>query len=114
GGGFRQVVSVRLIGQFADGLLQVGLASYVFFSPERAATPGRIAVGFAVLLLPFSIVGPFAGVLLDRWSRQRVLVVANLARAGLLILLSAQAAAGIEGLAFYVTALVVLGINRFI
>ena len=66
--GFRRLLTVRLIGQFGDGLLQVALASFVFFSPERAASPERIAAGFAVLLLPFCLVGPFAGVLLDRWS----------------------------------------------
>lgn len=112
--GFRQLLWVRLVGQFGDGLLQVGLASFVFFSPERAATPERIAAGFAVLLLPFSLVGPFAGVLLDRWSRQRVLVIANLARAGLLIGLAAQALVGNESIGFFVTALLILGINRFI
>ena len=80
--GFRRLLLVRLVGQFGDGLLQVGLTSFVFFSPERAATPARIAAGFAVLLLPFCLVGPFAGVLLDRWSRQRILLVTNLVRAG--------------------------------
>lgn len=111
---FRRLLLVRLTGQFGDGLLQVGLASFVFFSPERAATPDRIAAGFAVLLLPFSVVGPFAGVLLDRWSRQRVLVLANVTRAGLLVALASQAAAGSETSAFYVTALILLGVNRFI
>lgn len=28
--------------------------------------------GFAVLLLPYSLIGPFAGVLLDHWRRTRV------------------------------------------
>ena len=112
--GFRHLLWARLIGQFADGVLQVGLASFVFFSPERATTPERIAAGFAVLLLPFSLVGPFAGVLLDRWSRQRVLVLANLSRAVLLIALAAQAWTGSETVGFYLTALVLLGINRFI
>jgi len=30
-----------------------------------------IAAGFLVLLLPYSIIGPFAGALLDRWDRHR-------------------------------------------
>jgi MFS family permease len=112
--GFRRLLTVRLIGQFGDGLLQVALASFVFFSPERAASPERIAAGFAVLLLPFCIVGPFAGVLLDRWSRQRVLVIANGTRAVGIIALAALAASGAENVGFYVLALLILGINRFI
>ena len=42
--------------------------------PGAAAHPTDVAGGFAVLLLPYSLIGPFAGVLLDRWWRQRVLV----------------------------------------
>ncbi len=111
---FRRLLLVRLVGQFGDGLLQVGLTSFVFFSPERAATPGRIAAGFAVLLLPFCLVGPFAGVLLDRWSRQRILLVTNLVRSGSVVGLAALAGTSSENAGFYLLALALLGVNRFI
>ncbi|MGE5719607.1 MAG: apolipoprotein N-acyltransferase, partial [Nocardioidaceae bacterium] len=45
----------------------------------------RITAVLAVTLLPFSIVGPFAGVLIDRWSRRRVLVVMSWVRAALTV-----------------------------
>ena len=112
--GFRRLLWVRLTGQFADGLLQVGLASFVFFSPERAATPSRVALGFAVLLLPFSLVGPFAGVLLDRWSRRQVLVVANLVRGAGIAGIAVLIGTGQDALELYVLALSVLGVNRFV
>jgi MFS family permease len=67
-----------------------------------------------VLLLPYSLVGPFAGVLLDRWRRQRVLVRANLVRSAVIVLAAAELAAhGATGLAFYATGLVALSVNRF-
>ena len=31
--------------------------------------------------MPFSVSGPFAGVIIDRWDRRRVLVIASLTRA---------------------------------
>ena len=71
---FRRLLAVRLAGQFADGLFQAALFSAVFFNPERATSAGQAAAGFATLLLPYSVVGPFAGVFLDRWRRQRVLL----------------------------------------
>lgn len=111
---FRRLLLVRLVGQAADGLLQVGLATFVFFSPERAATPARVALGFALLLLPFSVVGPFAGVLLDRWRRRQVLVVANLLRFAGMAVAAVLVVAGADGPALYALALVVLGINRFV
>ena len=82
---FRRLYSTRLAGQFGDGLLQSALATFVLFSPERQPDAVSVAAAFAILLLPYSFVGPFAGVLLDRWRRRNVLVRANLLKALLTI-----------------------------
>jgi MFS family permease len=111
---FRRLLSVRSFGQFADGVFQASLAGTILFDPERAAHASDIAAGFAVLLLPYSVLGPFAGVLLDRWSRQRVLLGANLLRAVLVCLVAAEIAVGVHGQLFYLSALVVISVNRFI
>jgi MFS family permease len=111
---FRRLFAVRLTGQFGDGVLQVGLASYVFFSPERQATASAAAAAFAVLLLPYSLVGPFAGVLLDRWMRRQVLLWANVVRTALVLVVAALVIGGHAGPAFYGVALATLSVNRFI
>lgn len=111
---FRRLLSVRLFGQFADGVFQASLAGTVLFNPERQAHAADIAAGFAVLLLPYSVLGPFAGVLLDRWSRQRVLLGANLLRALLVCGVAAEMAVGVHGMPFYLSALVVISVNRFV
>ncbi len=111
--GFRWLLATRLLSQLADGVLQAGLASYVLFSPEKQATGARIAVSFAVLLLPYSLVGPFAGVLIDRWRRRQILVRSNVLRAGLLIPLALLVVAGNDGPLFVALALASLGVNRF-
>ncbi|MFL6161934.1 MAG: MFS transporter [Jatrophihabitantaceae bacterium] len=108
------LLTVRLAGQFADGVFQASLAGTILFNPERAAHAGDIAAGFAVLLLPYSLLGPFAGVLLDRWSRQRVLFGANLLRALLVCGVVGEIGAGVHGQPFYLSALVVISVNRFI
>ncbi|MBB4969315.1 MFS transporter [Saccharothrix violaceirubra] len=111
---FRRLLLSRLAAQWGDGLFQAGLAGAVLFNPERQSDPLDIAAGFAVLLLPYSIVGPFAGALLDRWDRRRVLVVANLVR-GVFVLLTAMAVgAGLEGVPLYAAALIVTGVSRFV
>ncbi|MRT44515.1 MFS transporter, partial [Xylella fastidiosa subsp. multiplex] len=51
------------------------------FSPEKQTSAAAIASAMAVLLLPYSLVGPFAGVLLDRWRRRQVFLYGNLLRA---------------------------------
>jgi MFS family permease len=112
---FRRLLAVRLLGQFADGLFQAALFSAVFFNPERATSAGEAAASFATLLLPYSVVGPFAGVFLDRWRRQRVLLVGNLVRAVLIVVFATLLAGlGPTSPPVIALALLVVSVNRFI
>ena len=111
---FRRLLFTRLLAQFGDGVFQAALAGTVLFNPQRAADPIDVAAGFAVLLLPYSFVGPFAGVWLDRWSRRQVLLRANVLRAGLVAVVAALVLGGVEGTGFYAAGLAVFSVNRFI
>lgn len=111
---FRSLLRIRLVGQFSDGLLQAGLVGVVLFAPERAPSPTRIALGFAVLLLPFCLVAPLAGVLLDRWSRVMVLAWANVARALLITVTAVATAVSAPETVIFVGALVAIGLNRLV
>lgn len=111
---FRRLFATRLTSQLSDGVFQVALAGHVFFSPEKHTGAGDIAAAFAVLLLPYSLVGPFTGVLLDRWRRRQVLVWCNLLRAGKVAATGALVLARVPDAAFYVAALAVLSVNRFV
>jgi MFS family permease len=110
---FLQLWATRLSAQAADGVFQVALASFVLFSPDKQATAGRAAASFATLLLPYSVVGPFAGVFIDRWRRRTILVRANLVRAALIVVVALLVANRVENAWFYVTTLSVLSVNRF-
>lgn len=111
---FRKLFAVRLTSQTGDGMFQVGLATLFFFSPESASTAAGVAAAFAVLLLPFTVVGPWAGVLLDRWRRRQVLVVGNLVRFVIASAIAVLLLTGGVGPPVYVLALVTLSINRFL
>lgn len=112
--GFLRLLATRLTGAFGDGLLQAALASFVLFSPERQPTPLAIAVSFGILLLPYSLVGPFAGVFLDRWRRRQVLVRANWLRSVAVLLTMLVVLRGSEGLDLGLVVLVTLGVGRFV
>ncbi|MBB4982400.1 MFS transporter [Streptomyces nymphaeiformis] len=111
---FRRLLAVRLLSQCADGVYQVALATYVVFSPEKQTSPGAIASAMAVLLLPYSLVGPFAGVLLDRWQRRQVFLYGNLLRALLACGTAALVLASVPDWLFYASALSVTAVNRFV
>ncbi len=111
---FRALYSTRLVGQFGDGFFQAALASFVLFSPEREPNATAIAVAFGILLLPYSLIGPFAGVFLDRWLRRNILVRANLLKALITIPVMAAVLAGDDSVILGISVLAVLGVGRFI
>ncbi|WP_327354843.1 MFS transporter [Streptomyces sp. NBC_01304] len=111
---FRQLLAVRLLSQGADGVYQVALATYVVFSPEKQTSATAIASAMAVLLLPYSLIGPFAGVLLDRWQRRQVFLYGNLLRAVLACITALLILSSVPDWLFYVSALCVTAVNRFV
>ena len=111
---FWRLLELRTASQFGDGLFQAGLAGGLLFSPDRAAGPWQVAGAFAVLLVPYSLVGPFAGALLDRWDRRAVLIGANLGRLLLVIGVGVLLAVGARDLVVLSGALIVNGFSRFV
>ncbi|CAO5250763.1 MFS transporter [Frankia sp. AgKG'84/4] len=111
---FRMLYAARLTSQAADGVFQATLVSYVLFSPERATSAGALATSLAIVVLPFSVIGPFAGIVLDRVSRQRVLVICSLVRMVLMAILVGLIAGGRTGADFYAVALASVSVNRFV
>ncbi len=111
---FWRLLELRTVSQFGDGLFQAGLAGGLLFNPERAAGPWEIAGAFAVLFLPYSLLGPFAGALLDRWDRRLVLVGANLGRLVLVFGVAGLLAVGANDLPILFGALIVNGFTRFV
>jgi predicted MFS family arabinose efflux permease len=109
---FRRLFAIRLVSQCSDGLFQSALvASVVFLSPEKQNT----AVGFLkatlVIALPYSILGPFTGVFIDRWRRRLILLLAPWAKAALVGLVLFDPIQ--QAVPFYAGALLVLSVNRF-
>jgi hypothetical protein len=110
---FRRLFTVRVASQLTDGVFQVALASYALFSDEQPSA-AAIASALAVVLLPFSVLGPFAGVLLDRWSRRQVLAWSNFVRVLIVLVIAGIVAAGLPDPVFYGSVLLCLSVNRFL
>jgi len=110
---FRRLFATRLVSQSGDGIVTAGVGTYVFFNATTFPSPAAGAAAFTVLYLPYSLIGPFAGVLIDRWSRRQILVRSALLRSVFVVLTAAFMALGNRGVALYVAVLLVLGVNRF-
>lgn len=102
------------MGQLTDGAFQSALASFVLFSPERQPDAVKAALAFTVVLLPYSLVGPYAGIFLDRFSRKRVIQFANFLRAADLLIIAILIFQGSTGITLTLFVLFAFGINRLI
>jgi hypothetical protein len=96
---FALLIAVQLCALGGDGVVQTALAKYIAFGQQRgfdlegARSPQELLRIALYLMIPYTIISPFLGVVIDRWDRRRVLLLANGVRA---VVLMAIAVAGIE------------------
>jgi MFS family permease len=110
---FRKLFAARLVSQTGDGVFNAGFTAYAFFSAQTFPNPAAAVYAFTVLYVPYSLIGPFAGVFIDRWSRRQIIVYGALIRAAMVGVAGFVVLGGQTGLPLYVSALAVLGVNRF-
>jgi MFS family permease len=111
---FRKLFGTRLVSQTGDGIITAAVGTYVFFNASTFPSPLAGAAAFAVLYLPYSLIGPFAGVLIDRWSRRQILVWSAPVRGALVVVMAALMVADNRGVPLYVAVLVLSGVGRFL
>ncbi|HET9082547.1 MAG TPA: MFS transporter [Trebonia sp.] len=111
---FRKLFGTRLVAQTGDGIITAAVGTYVFFNASTFPTPLAGAAAFIVLYVPYSVIGPFAGVLIDRWSRRQILVWSAPLRGVLVAVTAALMAANVRSVPLYIAVLAVSGVSRFI
>jgi MFS family permease len=110
---FRKLFAARLVSQTGDGVFNAGFAAYAFFSAQSFPNPVAAVYAFTVLYVPYSLIGPFAGVFIDRWSRRQIIVYGALIRSAMVAIAGFVVLGGQTGVPLYISALAVLGVNRF-
>jgi MFS family permease len=110
---FRKLFAARLVSQAGDGVFNAGFAAYAFFSAQSFPNPAAAVYAFTVLYVPYSLIGPFAGVFIDRWSRRQIIVYGALIRSAMVAIAGFVVLGGQTGVPLYISALAVLGVNRF-
>jgi hypothetical protein len=110
GSGLSALISVHALHAAGDALVAVALAGTLFFSVPIGEARSRVALYLVLTMLPFSLLIPVAGPLLDRFphGRRTVLAVTTGGRG----LLTWVMAGVLTGLALYPLALVVLVLSR--
>ena len=106
------LLGAQFLAQAADGLAQAVFADVLILEPLSAGTPMRIFTLFAVTLVPYSLLSPFMGVLVDRWPRRSVLFWTNVIRGLMLLTLFIWSRALPGNTALFIATLVLLGMGR--
>ncbi|WP_328676384.1 MFS transporter [Streptomyces sp. NBC_00322] len=106
--GLGKLIELHAVNGAGDVMITVALASTVFFSVPTDEARGRVALYLAVTMLPFTLLAPVIGPLLDRipHGRRAAMAASMLARAVLAITMSGAVETG--GLQLYPAALGVL------
>nr|WP_202512161.1 MFS transporter [Streptomyces sp. SID3343] len=106
--GLAKLIELHLINNAGDALVTIALATTVFFSVPMGEARDRVAMYLLITLLPFALMAPVLGPLLDRLRRGRrfAMATAMLVRVGLCWLMAGSVDDG--GLELYPAAFGVL------
>ena len=94
---FRNLLGAQFAAQAGDGLVQGALATVIAFGGQKgfdlegAKNPDDILRIALYIFIPYTLVSPFLGVVIDRWDRRSLLFVANGLRAVVVTLVVAFA-----------------------
>jgi hypothetical protein len=108
--GLAALLGTHALSSAGDALVAVSLASTTFFSVSATQARGKIALYLLLTLLPFALLVPVAGPLLDRFphGRRNVLAIACAGRG----LIAWTLAGSLASLGLYPQALAILVLQR--
>src|SRR5919108_440797 len=100
-GGFRRLVTTRVVSQIGDGMFQLAAADLLLFDDPGPNPALKLTAIVAVTLIPFSLIVPFVGVFIDRWDRRKILAYTPMFRAALAGLVPVTVIGSAESPAFF-------------
>jgi MFS family permease len=84
---FRNLMGAQFLAQAGDGIVQTAIGSAIVFGGQKgfdlesAQDPQDLLRIALTIFVPYTILSPFLGVVIDRWDRRRLLFLANGLRA---------------------------------
>ncbi|MEA2476410.1 MAG: hypothetical protein QOC87_609 [Actinomycetota bacterium] len=86
-------MGAQFCAQAGDGIVQAAIAKFIVFGGQKgfdlesARSPDDLLRVALYIFVPYTILSPFLGVVIDRWDRRRLLFVANGLRAVAILLI---------------------------
>src|SRR5579864_785509 len=77
---FRRLWSAQIVSEIGDWFYSLAIYSLLL---ELTGRPSSVALALVLQVLPLALIGPTAGVVNDRIRRKQVMIIADLARMGI-------------------------------
>ncbi|MGH2753805.1 MAG: MFS transporter [Actinomycetota bacterium] len=117
---FGLLMATQYAAQAGDGIVQAALAKLIVFGGqegfdlEGAKSPDELLRIALYIFVPYTIVSPFLGVVIDRWDRRRLLFVANGLRAAVIGLVALAGSSDIGDAPLFLAFLLTLASTRLV
>ncbi len=117
---FGFLMGAQFLAQAGDGLVQAALATAIVFGGQKgfdlegARSPDEILRIALYIFVPYTVLSPFLGVVIDRWDRRRLLFVANVFRAVVIAGIALAGIAALPDLVLFLAFLLTLSSTRVV
>jgi MFS family permease len=117
---FGALMGAQFCAQAGDGIVQVAIAKLIVFGGQKgfdledARDPEDILRIALYIFIPYTILSPFLGVVIDRWDRRRLLFVANGLRAVVVLLVGLVGTETVPDASLFLAFLLTLSSTRVV
>lgn len=114
------LMAAQFAAQAGDGIVQTALGKFIVFGgekgfdPEAAKSPDEVLRIALYIFVPYAIISPFLGVVIDRWDRRRLLFVANGLRGVVVLLIGLVGITAIPEVALFLAFVLTLASTRLV
>jgi MFS family permease len=117
---FSLLMGVQFLAQAGDGMVQAALAKLIVFGGQKgfdveaARSPDELLRIVLYVFVPYTVLSPFLGVVIDRWDRRRLLFLANGFRAVVIAMVALAGTGRIPDLALFLAFLLTISSTRIV
>lgn len=117
---FGTLMGAQFCAQAGDGIVQAAIAKLIVFGGQKgfdlesARSPDDLLRVALYIFVPYTILSPFLGVVIDRWDRRRLLFVANGFRAVALLVVGLVGTGTVPDFVLFAAFLLTLASTRLV
>jgi hypothetical protein len=117
---FSLLMGVQFLAQAGDGIVQAALAKLIVFGGQKgfdveaARSPDELLRIVLYVFVPYTILSPFLGVVIDRWDRRRLMFLANGFRAVVIATVALAGTGRIPDAALFLAFLLTISSTRIV